>query len=111
MLTQTHQKYRLFLVASDVVVILLSWSLAFYLRFHTNFIPVTKGIPRFDSYASLSVTILLVWITTFSVLEIYGQSSFVPRINVLWNFLKAHLLAFFAFLAFWVCFCYRLVLL
>ncbi len=99
MLTQTHQKYRLFLVTSDVVVILLSWSLAFYLRFHTNFIPVTKGIPRFDSYAALSVTILLVWVTTFSVLGIYRASSIMPRVSNLLHFLKAHLIAFFVFLA------------
>jgi len=50
-LTQTHQKYRLFLVVSDVAGILVSWLLAFYLRFHTSIIPVTKGIPRLEQYA------------------------------------------------------------
>lgn len=99
MLKQTHQKYRLVLLTADVSGLLVSWLLAFYLRFHTSIIPVTKGIPRFEQYAALSVPIVLVWLLVFTIFGIYKAKALTQSINAIWKVLQAYLVAFLCFLA------------
>lgn len=94
---------------SDAFGLVAAWLLAFYLRFYTQIVPVTKGIPLFSSYvtAVLPVVVLL-WITVFSYFRMYSSTRITRRTAELGNVLRAHgvALAIFVILA-WVLTEYR----
>ncbi|GAK55438.1 capsular polysaccharide synthesis protein [Candidatus Vecturithrix granuli] len=79
MLKQTHPLILTGLIGSDVIMTVASWLLAYYVRFQTDFIPVTKGVPSFEMYWSLITPILLMWLVIFHVCGLYrprrGQSQ------------------------------------
>lgn len=79
MLKQTHPLILTGLVGSDVVMTSASWLIAYYIRFQTNLIPVTKGFPSFEVYWKLITPILLMWLVIFHVCGLYrprrGQSQ------------------------------------
>ncbi|MGE3261206.1 MAG: undecaprenyl-phosphate glucose phosphotransferase [Bacteriovoracia bacterium] len=97
------------LIVSDAFGLVAAWLLAFYLRFYTQIVPVTKGIPLFSSYvtAVLPVVVLL-WITVFSYFRMYSSTRITRRTAELGNVLRAHgvALAIFVILA-WVLTEYR----
>lgn len=98
-LTQTHQRYRLFLVAADLIGLAATWILAFYLRFHTSIVPVTKGIPRFDAYAALMVPITFLWLLVLVSGGAYREGVIMQRSKIAFRVLRLHALAFTLFMA------------
>ena len=71
MIKQSHPLILTGLVGSDTVMTSASWLIAYYIRFQTNFIPVTKGVPPFDYYWKLLSPILLMWIVIFHLCGLY----------------------------------------
>ena len=61
MLKQKRQLVEFFFVATDLLVVSLSWLLAYWLRFKTDLIPVQKGIPPLGHYLSMLLFIWLIW--------------------------------------------------
>ncbi|MBD3305190.1 undecaprenyl-phosphate glucose phosphotransferase [candidate division KSB3 bacterium] len=71
MLKKTHPLILTGLVGSDVIMTSASWLIAYHVRFQTNLIPVTKGIPSFDVYWKLITPILIMWLVIFHVCGLY----------------------------------------
>ncbi|PID58853.1 undecaprenyl-phosphate glucose phosphotransferase [candidate division KSB3 bacterium] len=71
MIKQTHPLILTGLLGSDVMMTAVSWLIAYYIRFQTNFIPTTKGIPPFDYYWKLLSPILVMWIVVFHLSGLY----------------------------------------
>ncbi len=71
MLKQTHPLILTGFVGSDIVMTSASWVLAYYVRFQTQFIPVTKGVPSFNVYWKLITPILVMWLIIFHVCGLY----------------------------------------
>ncbi len=71
MLKQMHPLILTGLVGSDVVMTSVSWLLAYYVRFQTNLIPITKGVPSFEIYWTLITPILVLWLMIFHVCGLY----------------------------------------
>lgn len=71
MLKQTHPLILTGLVGSDVVMTSSSWLLAYYVRFQTNIIPITKGVPAFETYWKLLTPILVMWFVIFHISGLY----------------------------------------
>lgn len=71
MLKQMHPLILTGLVGSDVVMTSASWLLAYYIRFQTNLIPVTKGMPSFEMYWKLITPILVLWFLIFHICGLY----------------------------------------
>jgi len=42
-----------FYIVSDAVFAMLALLIAYWLRFHSGLIPVTKGYPQFDQYTQM----------------------------------------------------------
>ncbi len=99
MLTRTHQKIGLLLSLSDALGLLASWALAYYLRFHTEIITVTKGIPLLSVYIYLAVPIILVWFLVFHYFHLYGYKALLKNITPVVELFSAHGLALLIFLA------------
>ncbi len=83
----------------DLFFLSLSWILAYWLRFHIQLVPVTKGIPPFGDYAVLLIAIYVTWLPVFHYAKL-GETSLSYRQRMLFlNVVKAaslHLLLFVA---------------
>ena len=79
MLKQIHPLILTGLISSDVLMTSASWLIAYYIRFQTDIIPVTKGIPPFEAYWKLLTPILVMWLIIFHICGLYrprrGQSQ------------------------------------
>lgn len=61
-------------VLSDFAAILLSYYLAYEIRFHTsigNYFEVTKGVPPFSGYLFIAIITLPVWFMVFQSFKMY----------------------------------------
>lgn len=75
MLKKHNQLFLSILFFSDIIVVAVSWVIAYYLRFfYINLIPVTKGVPPFDGYVFLLLFILVISGGIFRSFKLY-----VPR--------------------------------
>ncbi len=90
MLKRYYQVFGSLLVVTDALGLVAAWLLSFYLRFYTQIVPVTKGIPPFSRYVALTVPVVFLWLGVFSYLQLYRTSKITRRTAELGNVLKAH---------------------
>lgn len=93
MLKRYYQVFGSILIISDALGLVAAWLLAYYLRFYTQIVPVTKGIPPFSRYVALAVPVVLLWVAVFSYYRLYRTSRITRRTTELGHVLQAHLLA------------------
>jgi Undecaprenyl-phosphate glucose phosphotransferase len=107
-LKRYYQVFGSLLIVSDALGLVAAWLFAFYLRFYTQLVPVTKGIPPFSRYVALTVPVVLLWLIVFSYFQMYSSSRITRRTAELGNVLRAHgaALAIFVILS-WVVTEYR----
>jgi Undecaprenyl-phosphate glucose phosphotransferase len=107
-LKRYYQVFGSLLIVSDVFGLIGTWLLAYYLRFYTQIVPVTKGIPPFSRYVALTVPVVFLWLGVFSYFRLYRTSKVTRRTTELANVLKAHGTALALFLVLsWVVTEYR----
>jgi Undecaprenyl-phosphate glucose phosphotransferase len=92
-LKRYYQVFGSLLIVSDAFGLVAAWVLSFYLRFYTQIVPVTKGIPPFSQYVALTVPVVLLWLTVFSYFRLYGSSQITRRTSELGRVLQAHVFA------------------
>lgn len=93
MLKRYYQVFGSVLILTDALGLVAAWLLAYYLRFYTQIVPVTKGIPPFSRYVALTVPVVLLWVAVFSYYRLYRTSRITRRTTELGHVLQAHLLA------------------
>ncbi|MCO5142639.1 MAG: undecaprenyl-phosphate glucose phosphotransferase [Oligoflexia bacterium] len=86
-------------MVTDSIGLVASWLLAYYLRFYTQIIPVTKGVPPFSRYVSLVVPVVLLWLVCFSYFRAYGSSKIRRRTAEFYNTIKAQFFTVAIFVA------------
>lgn len=86
-------------MVTDSFGLVASWLLAYFLRFYTQIIPVTKGIPPFSRYVSLVVPVVLLWLVCFSYFRAYGSSKIRRRTAEFYDTIKAHAFTIIIFVA------------
>jgi Undecaprenyl-phosphate glucose phosphotransferase len=107
-LKRYYQVFGSILIVTDALGLVAAWVLAYYLRFYTQIVPVTKGIPPFSRYVALTVPVVLLWVAVFSYFRLYRTSKITRRTTELGNVLQAHLMATGAFVVLtWVITEYR----
>ena len=108
MLKRYYQVFGSVLIVTDAIGLVAAWLLAYYLRFYTQIVPVTKGIPPFDRYVALTVPVVLLWVAIFSSNRLYRTNKIMRRTTELGQVLRAHLLSTGAFVVLtWVITEYR----
>ncbi len=71
MVKKIHPLILTGLAGSDVLMTIASWLIAYYIRFQTDLIPITKGVPSFWIYWELMAPILILWVIIFHVCGLY----------------------------------------
>ena len=99
MLKRYYQVVGSVLLLADGFGLVCSWLLAYYLRFYTEIVPVTKGIPPFDRYVSLLVPVVFIWAAVFAYFRLYRSSRIMRRTTELGAVLRAHGAALAVFVA------------
>lgn len=85
------QLFQSLIFFNDLLILSLCWIGAFYLRFYTPIIPVTKGLPLLGDYLILLFFVLAIWIGTFHLTGIYRR--FFNRGQEVWAIFKANFMA------------------
>ncbi len=65
------QLFQSLFLFNDLFILTVCWISAFYIRFYTPFIPVTKGIPLLRDYLILLFFTLIIWIVTLHLTGVY----------------------------------------
>ena len=99
MLKRYYQVCGSLLIVTDAIGLVCAWLLSYYLRFYTQIVPVTKGIPPFSRYVALTVPVVFLWLAVFSYFRLYRTSRITRRSAEFWNVWKAHFVALAAFMA------------
>ena len=87
MLKKYNQLFLSALIISDSLVILSSWIGAYYLRFHSGWVPLFNGIPPVEQYQFLLLPVLILFLFNFKVVGLYqplrGKSLWVDYYNII----------------------------
>jgi len=83
----------------DLFVMLISWILAYYLRFYLDFIPATKGIYSFSYHMSLAIVILAIWGIALQFSGLYKFQRLTSRSEALKKILNACVIGTLTFIA------------
>ena len=78
---------------TDGFGLVAAWLLSYYLRFYTQIVPVTKGIPPFSRYVALTVPVVFLWVAVFSYFRLYRSSQITRRTAELATTMRAHFAA------------------
>lgn len=100
MLKEKRQIFEFLYILCDLVTISVSWLLAYYLRFETNWIPVDKGTPNLDHYLLMLVFIGPIWVFIFRRMGLYKAMRGVRIIREIWLIFNANALCILIFIAF-----------
>ena len=71
MIKGKNQVLMAIFLAGDVVVTVVSFLFAYYLRFYSNIIPVKYGVPAFQQYVNIIPLIVIVWPVIFHFHGLY----------------------------------------
>lgn len=77
----------------DLVLISAAWISAYGLRFYTDLIPVTKGVPFFRAYLTLLPAVLIIWGIVFKSFDLYRPRRISSHLSEIWDMTKACSLA------------------
>lgn len=87
MLKKYSQLFLSALIISDSLVILACWIGAYYVRFHSGWVPITQGIPPFEQYQVLLIPVWLLFLFNFKMVGLYqplrGKSLWVDCYNII----------------------------
>jgi Undecaprenyl-phosphate glucose phosphotransferase len=99
MLKRYHQTVGLAFRAIDACVIAAAWILSYWLRFTLPVIEVTKGFPKFSTYAALTPLIVILWQMVFSSARLYQSQRMLRRTHEAFLVLRAHCFAMLLFIS------------
>lgn len=84
---------------ADAIVIGLTWLASYWLRFNYPLIEVTRGLPKFETYAALLPLVMFLWSGTFARAGLYHSPKMLRRTQEAQLLIKAHLMALLLFIA------------
>jgi len=100
MLKKYNQVFISCFVILDAIVIAISWLLAYFIRFHVEIIPVTKGIPPFRLYLELVVYAVVIWGVVFKAMGLYAPMRSTFKHKETFKIAQASTVALLIFIAF-----------
>lgn len=83
----------------DACVIGGVWLISYWLRFYVPIIEVTKGFPAFETYASLTPLVMILWSMVLSSFGAYRSRRMLRRTHEAHLIIKAHIIALLLFIA------------
>lgn len=89
MLKRYSEFFRSLLCLMDFIFILTAWIGAYAIRFYSDFVPTTKGIPPFQPYLALLPAILIVWGVAFKMFDLYRPRRISSHLSEMVDVAKA----------------------
>ncbi len=89
MLKKHSQLFENLLLISDLVLISLSWVVAYYFRFFTAYVEVTKGVPDIKAYLLMLAPIMLIWGFAFKAFGLYRPKRIGTHLSEVFDITKA----------------------
>src|SRR5581483_1098306 len=89
MLKKYSEFFKSVLFILDLALISGMWLVAYFLRFYTPLIPVSKGVPSFDPYQALMPMVLIVWGGVFKAFNLYRPRRISSRFSEILDITKA----------------------
>jgi exopolysaccharide biosynthesis polyprenyl glycosylphosphotransferase len=83
----------------DGISVLLSFSLAYLLRFHSGLIPVWRGVTPFPGYFYGSIFVAAVWMFVFYMHKLYHSESGYSFVDEVWELFKSCVMGSFIVVA------------
>jgi len=83
----------------DVIVIATCWLASYWMRFNLPFFEVTKGFPKFATYAALAPLVVILWMMVFSAMRVYRPRRMLRRTHEAHLLIKSHGVAMLFFIA------------
>ncbi|MBW2308150.1 MAG: undecaprenyl-phosphate glucose phosphotransferase [Deltaproteobacteria bacterium] len=99
MLKRYNQVFISCLIILDAVITAVSWLLSYFLRFHVDIIPVTKGIPPFSLYLELVIYAVVIWGIVFRVMGLYAPMRSTSKLRETSKIAQASTVALLIFIA------------
>lgn len=103
MIRRQYQFIQSIKAVSDLLLVTVCWPLAYFLRFHVDFvnslIPVTKGVPGFIEYLPLLVLIFMTWLVVFITIGLYRPSASPSLSREVFRVVRANTTALLTFMA------------
>ena len=99
MLKRHSQFFKSLLFLSDLLIIIISWWLAYYLRFYWGAIPVYHGVPPLRPYLLLILPILVIWALIFKMFNLYRPRRISSHLHEVIDVAKASTLAVMVIIA------------
>lgn len=99
MLKRYHHSVGLVFRAADACIVGAVWLIAYWLRFNTPFIEITKGLPEFETYAALTPLVIAIWMAVFAYSRVYASRRMLRRTDEVYLILRSHGVAMLLFLA------------
>lgn len=90
MLKRHSQIFEGMFTASDLLVVSCAWTLSYWIRFVSGYIPVDKGIPPFIDYVRMLIFVWLVWAFVFRRFNLYRPMRGVGRWHEIWLLVRAN---------------------
>ncbi len=88
MLKRLREFYQSILLLIDFALISIGWISAYFIRFYTDLIPVTKGVPVFTTYLGLFPAVLLAWGIAFKAFNLYRPQRVSSLLSEVWDVTK-----------------------
>ncbi|HVS02718.1 MAG TPA: undecaprenyl-phosphate glucose phosphotransferase, partial [Thermoanaerobaculia bacterium] len=92
MIQQRHRARSALYLTGDLVATLVAFFAAWYLRFESPVVPLTKGLPEFQPYLVLLPAVLLLWPLVFYFHGLYQMRRGRSRVDELLTLVVAVLL-------------------
>lgn len=99
MLKRYHQVIGSLFRVVDALVIASAWLISYWARFKLPLLTVTKGFPKFATYAALTPLVVILWIFIFSTLSVYDSKRMLRRTDEAFALLRAHGIALLFFIS------------
>jgi Undecaprenyl-phosphate glucose phosphotransferase len=99
MLKEKRQLFEFLFIGADLIMVSCAWTLAYWLRFKTDLIPIDKGVPPVRDYLSMLLIIWLIWAFVFRRMGLYKPMRGVRRTRELWTLINANFLSVVLFIA------------
>lgn len=93
MLKRHSQLFEGLFTASDLLVVSLAWTVSYWLRFSSGYIPIDKGIPPFGDYLKMLIFVWPIWAYVFRRSGMYRPMRARSRFPELGNLIRANLLS------------------
>jgi exopolysaccharide biosynthesis polyprenyl glycosylphosphotransferase len=96
---RAHSFFFVLTLTFDGISVVLSFSLAYILRFHSGLIPVPYGIPTFPGYFYGSLFVAAVWMFVFYMHKLYHSESGYSFVDEVWELFKSCVMGSFIVVA------------